>query len=254
MLKLHADFIEGAEKAINSRLPSIVDTIRGGLLNDIIFLSRMGIAPEGADYGSVHSVPIPPPPTPQIPASPLTPSTVVHPESGFKLSQRSLNELTGVIGPLQQCVKLAIKYSLVDFRVEQGARTIEEQRDAMRRGTTQTMKSKHLPDANEVVRAVDLTAWVDGKVSWEFDYYYYIARAMDRAATELGYASHIRWGCVWDRVLSDFGVTAEMIAAQKIDDLSIKEQTRKLYLAAIESYKVRHAVKDFLDGPHFEWV
>jgi len=173
---------------------------------------------------------------------PTKPSTTTS--SGFVLSQTSKNEFHNVHPKLRQCVELAIKYSLVDFRVNQGERTILEQADAFKRGTTRTMKSKHLLQSDGFVWAVDLVAMMNGKVSWNFDDYYYIARAMDRAATELGIAGHIRWGAVWDRVLSDFGVEAN----------NDKVAIRKAYLAAIEAYKKRHAGSDFLDGPHFEWV
>ena len=49
------------------------------------------------------------------------------------------------------------------------------------------MKSKHL-----VGKAVDLVAYVDGKVSWEKQHYHTIASAMEQAATELNVK--IRWG------------------------------------------------------------
>src|SRR3546814_9290907 len=59
---------------------------------------------------------------------------------------------------------------------------------------------------------------------------------MDQAATELGLASKIRWGGAWDRVLSDFGGSIDS------------------YREECEAYAKRHPGKDFLDGPHFEWV
>lgn len=175
-------------------------------------------------------------------ADPHVPATIDS--SPWVLSEFSKDELKPVHPKLKQCVELAIHYSLVDFRVNEGERTIAEQAAAVRRGASKTMKSKHLKQADGFVWAVDLVAIVDGKVSWDFDYYYYIARAMDRAATELGIAGHIRWGAVWDRVLSDFGLEGN----------GDKVAVRKAYLAAVEEYKKRHAGNDFLDGPHFEWV
>lgn len=176
-------------------------------------------------------VPAAPPPKP----SPAKPATVDQP-IGFVLGEGSRKELEPVHPKLRLCVERAIGYSMVDFKVLQGERTLAEQRDAMRRGTTRTMKSKHLKQPDGLVWAVDLVAMVGGKISWEFDHYYYIAMAMDRAATELGIADHIRWGCAWDRVLSDYGGEA------------------KAYISEVQAYKKRHAGSDFLDGPHFEWV
>ena len=113
---------------------------------------------------------------------------------------------------------------------------------AVRAGNSRTMKSKHLRQADGYVWAVDLVALEDTdhdgdtEASWRFDAYAALARAMDRAATELGIASHVRWGCAWDRVLSDFGG----------DD--------KAYLDEARAYARRHKGSDLLDAPHFEWV
>jgi hypothetical protein len=83
---------------------------------------------------------------------------------------------------------------------------------------------------------MDLGAWVGGKVVWTEDCYADIAFAMDRAATSLGLANHIRWGAAWDRVLSDFGGTHDA------------------YLTEARAYAQRHAGSDLIDMPHFEWV
>jgi peptidoglycan L-alanyl-D-glutamate endopeptidase CwlK len=156
--------------------------------------------------------------------------------STYQLSQSSLDKLAGVKPELVSCVKRAIGYTLVDFGVSQGARTLAEQIEAVKTGHSRTMHSKHLPQADGMVWAVDLVAYINGAVSWEFNAYGAIACAMDRAATELGIASHVRWGCAWDRVLSDFGGDAPA------------------YLAEAKAYSVRHAGSDLLDAPHFEWV
>lgn len=275
-MKNHGKFTEELIAYLKMRHPALGDSFNVRTANEIMKLSRMGLAPEGkgspganrmADLvyampesffahesagttiETVTSVPLVVVPIPPVPAEPST--TVAA--TLYKLSQTSLDKLKPVHRNLAECVKLAIKYSLVDFGVNQGARTIEEQRTAFAAGTTRTMNSKHLPDKNGVVRAVDLVAWVGGKISWEFDYYYYIARAMDRAATVLGIANHIRWGCVWDRVLSDFGLAADKSIAEGAG-IATKEAIRREYLKAIDEYKKRHAGSDFLDGPHFEWV
>lgn len=261
-MKNHGTFTQELYDYLNARMPSLGKTFNDATAHEIVLLSRMGLAPEGkgstaknklADliYGLDDKLftteplpaPIPAPPAAPIPPKPEQPSTVHIGQSGFRLSQESLNKLKPVHINLRKCVERAIQISRVDFKVGQAARTLKEQEDAFRRGTTRTMKSKHLPNAQGTVYAVDLWAWVNGTVSWDFNYYYYIARAMDGAATELGVANHIRWGAVWDRVLSDFGVNS-----------TDKIQIRKAYLSAIDDYKRRHAGSDFLDGPHFEWV
>lgn len=154
----------------------------------------------------------------------------------FILSQLSKDRLAPVRPQLQHTVELAIGYTAVDFRVNQGLRTIQEQKKAVAEGHSRTMHSKHLMQSDGFVWAVDLVALVRGAVSWDFVKYGDIAAAMDKAATELGHAGHIRWGCAWDRVLSDFGGDA------------------KAYIAEARAYAARHPGSDLLDAPHFEWV
>jgi peptidoglycan L-alanyl-D-glutamate endopeptidase CwlK len=105
----------------------------------------------------------------------------------FKLSQRSLNNLKGVDEDLVAVVKRAIEITEIDFGVTEGIRTLVRQEELFKKGLSKTMKSKHL-----IGRAVDLVAYVDGKVSWEKEDYYPIALAMERAAIELNVK--IKWG------------------------------------------------------------
>ena len=154
----------------------------------------------------------------------------------FKLSSISMNNLHLVKPALVSCVEKAITLSTQDFRVNQGLRTLAQQRTAVAQGHSRTMHSKHLIQPDGFVWAVDLVAWVDGAISWDFSKYDAIAFAMDQAATALGIAHHVRWGCAWDRVLADFGGSAGA------------------YLAEAKAYAGRHAGSDLLDAPHFEWV
>ena len=105
----------------------------------------------------------------------------------FKLSQHSLNNLKGIDEDLVAVVKRAIEITEIDFGVTEGIRTLDRQKELYKKGVSKTMKSKHL-----IGRAVDLVAYVDGKVTWDKQPYYAIALAMERAATELQVG--IRWG------------------------------------------------------------
>ena len=97
----------------------------------------------------------------------------------FKLSKRSLARLEGVNPKLVTVVKTAITISKIDFGVICGLRTIEEQRELVAKGASQTMKSKHI-DGN----AVDLMAYIGSRGSWEMNLYDDIADAMKIAADE----------------------------------------------------------------------
>lgn len=167
--------------------------------------------------------------------APAAPVAIVA-GSRFVLGEASMKKLGPVKPQLRATIELAITFTLVDFKVLQSLRTVAEQVEAVRTGHSRTMKSKHLKQADGSVWAVDLGAWVNGKVDWNEKFYAAIAFAMDKAATQLGYADHIRWGASWDRVLSDFGGSAPA------------------YLAEAEAYAKRHAGSDLIDMPHFEWV
>lgn len=172
-----------------------------------------------------------PPPVPIV-----IPPPVVVPATHFHLSEGNLKKLGPVRPQLRATIELAITLSMVDFTVLQTLRSLADQVEAVRTGHSRTMKSKHLRQADGSVWAVDLGAWVNGAVSWKEQFYAAIAFAMDQAATQLGYADHIRWGAAWDRVLSDFGGSAPA------------------YLAEAQAYAKRHAGSDLIDMPHFEWV
>ena len=154
---------------------------------------------------------------------------VVQQDSGFKFGGSSEKELVGVNADLVRVTRLALRYSLQDFTVYDGIRTIKEQQAHVKNGTSKTMQSKHLDGL-----AVDLVPWINGAPVWDWDGCYKIACAMDKAATELGLAHRITWGGAWDRKLSDFGGDA------------------KAYADEVVAYRNRHPGPDFIDGPHFE--
>lgn len=108
----------------------------------------------------------------------------------FKLSDQSLATMKGVHSSLVDVVKRAIELSNVDFKVGEGVRTLERQKQLVASGKSTTMASRHL-----VGEAVDLWAIVDGKVSWDWKYYELIAKAMKQAASELNVK--LTWGGDW---------------------------------------------------------
>jgi len=146
----------------------------------------------------------------------------------YKLSQRSKDKLTGVKTELVAVVTSAIEHTTVDFGVIQGLRTLEEQKELVAKGASQTMKSKHLTGD-----AIDLMAYVGSRASWELNLYDNIADAMKRAAEicDVG----IRWGCAWH-----------------IPD--IREYDGSMQDAMNDYIDLRKGQgrRPFIDGPHFE--
>jgi peptidoglycan L-alanyl-D-glutamate endopeptidase CwlK len=128
-------------------------------------------------------------------------------------------------------VERAIAITLQDFAVIEGVRTLAAERRHLADGTSRTLNSKHLVQADGFGHAVDLVPLIAGEPAWAWDGCYAIAAAMRLAAGDHGVA--LRWGGVWDRPLAELAATA---AGMKAAHLA--------YLA-----RVPHALAD---GPHFE--
>jgi len=146
----------------------------------------------------------------------------------FKLSSRSEAKLEGLDPRLVAVVKAAIHVSKIDFGVISGMRTVEEQRELVEKGESQTMKSKHLQGY-----AVDLMAYIGSRGSWELNLYDDIADAMAEAAREIDVP--IRWGAAWNVPnIAQFSGDMEDAMNYYIDER--RSQNRR----------------PFIDGPHFE--
>lgn len=108
----------------------------------------------------------------------------------FRLGLRSLSRLEGVHPDLVGVVKYAIEITSVDFAVLEGVRTKERQKVLFAQGATKTMNSRHLTG-----HAVDLGAYIDGTVAWDWPLYHKIAEAMKTAAAYRRIP--IEWGGDW---------------------------------------------------------
>lgn len=121
----------------------------------------------------------------------------------YRLSQKSLQKLSGVHPKLQSVVKRAIQLTNQDFMVLEGVRTPERQKELYAQGRTKpgakvtwTLTSNHFVNPKTGFgHAVDLVPWpIDWNDLKKFDE---ISRAMFEAAKELGV--ELRWGADWDR-------------------------------------------------------
>lgn len=109
---------------------------------------------------------------------------------GFVLGPRSLKNLEGVHPDLVKVVKRAIEITSVDFTVVDGLRTDTEQAFNLAKGVSQTKNSRHLTG-----HAVDIGAYVHGKVIMSWEFAPKIADAMKHAARDLKIP--IEWGGDW---------------------------------------------------------
>lgn len=108
----------------------------------------------------------------------------------FHLSDRSRARLSGVHPDLKDVVELAITITDVDFTVLEGVRSRDRQQELFDAGATRTMNSRHLTG-----HAVDLGAYVNGAIRWDWPLYHKIAWAMFQAASDLGIV--VVWGGNW---------------------------------------------------------
>ena len=105
-------------------------------------------------------------------------------------SRRSETNLAGVHPDLVRVMRRALELSEVDFMITEGLRTRQRQEALLRDGKSKTMRSRHLTG-----HAVDVAAWIEGKVSWDWPHYEVIARAAKQAGAELGVP--VEWGGDW---------------------------------------------------------
>lgn len=112
----------------------------------------------------------------------------------FSLGKVSLKNLQGVHPDLVKIIKLAITISRIDFRVIEGIRSEERQRQMMMSGRSLTQNSRHLTG-----HAIDVVPFVDNKVPWEdFSMFEELAKIIKKAANDLDIP--IIWGGEWSKL------------------------------------------------------
>ena len=110
---------------------------------------------------------------------------------GFKLSNRSKSNLIGVDDRLVKVIHRALEISPADFAVIEGLRTIEKQRENIRKGVSKTMDSRHLTG-----HAVDiLPSAIKSGMNWDLHYFMPVLKAIKQAGDELGVP--LRFGVNW---------------------------------------------------------
>jgi len=147
----------------------------------------------------------------------------------FKYGRGSLTRLAQGRLALQRVAHRALELSKVDISVAEVLRSRERQVELVRTKKSFTMNSRHLTG-----HAMDLWAYVDGGVSWDWAHYYEIARAVKAAAMEL--EVDLVWGGVWDKHLNELSG-------------DFKKETED-YTARRKALRPNKDV--LLDGPHFQ--
>lgn len=106
----------------------------------------------------------------------------------YTLGTRSLQSLSGVHPDLVAVVKRAIEITEQDFTVIEGIRSINRQRELVKKGASTTMNSRHITG-----HAVDMVPW---PLDWnDLERFEIMSEAMKAAAEELEIP--IVWGGDW---------------------------------------------------------
>lgn len=140
------------------------------------------------------------------------------------LSKSSVAKLKGVHPDLVRVVERCAKNwkdATFTFGITCGVRTLEEQKLLVKKGASKTLRSRHIPAKNGYSHAVDVVAFLNGKVRWDWPLYLKIANAMKAAA--IAEKIPVEWGGTWSLLNSTKGpITSQMLS------------------------------KSFPDGPHFQ--
>lgn len=109
---------------------------------------------------------------------------------GYKLGAQSELLLRGVHPDLVKVIRRAIQISKIDFKVLEGVRSVARQRELVKKGASQTMKSRHINGF-----AVDIAPFVAGQVRWDWPLYFQLAATVKQAAKDVGVT--VEWGGDW---------------------------------------------------------
>ena len=116
----------------------------------------------------------------------------------MELNASSKSKLKGVHPDLVRVVNRCAKDwtdKQFTFGLTCGVRSLEEQKVLVKKGASKTLKSRHIPAPNGYSHAVDVVAFIDGKVRWDWPLYDKIAKAMKAAAKSE--KVQIEWGGDW---------------------------------------------------------
>ena len=116
----------------------------------------------------------------------------------MQLGSTSVSRLKGVHPDLVRVVNRCAKDwkdKQFTFGITCGVRTLEEQKILVKKGASKTLKSRHIPAPNGYSHAIDVVAFIDGKVRWDWPLYDKISKSMKAAAK--AEKVPIEWGGDW---------------------------------------------------------
>jgi len=117
----------------------------------------------------------------------------------FRFSKKSIANMKGVHPDLIKVAERAIELTKYDFGISStSVRTLEQQKDLMKRGASKTMNSRHIPGNNksDMSCAIDIQVYDEtAGITWSIGYFRKVNQAFVTAAIELGV--QIELGILW---------------------------------------------------------
>ena len=83
-----------------------------------------------------------------------------------------------------------------DWTVFETRRTLETQKEYVKKGVSKTLNSRHIPDSKGIVRAMDIVPYVNGRNTWEEKYFPKLIKLFKKVAEKL-YPNQIEFGYDW---------------------------------------------------------
>lgn len=114
----------------------------------------------------------------------------------FKFGSTSKKNLSKVHPNLVKVMNEAIRITTIDFRIHEGARSLNRQRQLVRDGYSTTLRSRHLVTTGGWCHAVDCVPIYNGKLQFsDWKYYHMLAPFIKQAAKNVGVT--VEWGGDW---------------------------------------------------------
>ena len=113
----------------------------------------------------------------------------------YSFGDTSKKRMEGVHPKLIECAELALSYGLIDMTIlpDGGLRTLERQKEFVKSGASQTIKSKHVAQSDGYSHAIDLAPY---PIDWNnIERFLLVATLMFKAAAEL--EINLCWGGHW---------------------------------------------------------
>ena len=112
----------------------------------------------------------------------------------YKFSTRSQQRLDTVAEPLRSIIYHAMSLQIMDFTILCGVRSLDEQKELVKKGVSRTLNSRHLPNINGLSEAVDIAPY---PINWNDHHAFHRLAGIIQSSAALN-NTPIRWGGDWD--------------------------------------------------------